>query len=215
MQTDIMKNNSDSLTDRVPNVYNINPAGMKFIGTFIKYKTEAVDHYERTGELHPVLEKCFLQTGQEIDKILNQNYSGLSVVIRTLSTIDHHDISLASLIEKIIETGTDRINPNIIGRGYDKVPNADFFGYLQELSNAGQSATETPMNISYNFLRKSYLKALEHRVRPHVQNIFLVYDANSLLRIDYQNNDEIKHDAFKFKDSNKKPAALLGIIHVI
>jgi len=146
----------------------------------------------------------YKKIAEQIDAHLRDKYEGQKVVIRSLSASEHQE-PLDDIIERIKSTGTDRNEPEKQGRGYEKV-NCDFFGTYHEVHKSS--------NMIEPAIRKFYEKPKENGKPPMKVDLVLIYEAEHVEKVPYEDKDHDMHDAYKFRNPDNKQAALKGIIKI-
>lgn len=139
-----------------------------------------------------------------IDDAIISKFANKSVVVRGIQS-EKHDLPKEQLIQRILETGSDRYageNKNEIKVNDRPI---DLFGYA--------CIAKSPMTLSVleGFHRWKPM-CLE---RPQLRvDIWMVYDADQLENVEYHHSyyGVMAKDGYLFKNKNKKQDALLDIV---
>ena len=152
--------------------------------------------------------------GKKIDNVLEEHFDGLDVAIRALSLTDHPKLSLEQFVKVILETGTDKYDPEREGvegfENYDVDIQAGFCTIGK--NHAGEGA---------DIIQKFYENVLLDRGYRLRIDLLLIYNLHQLApaeKIDLKApgiHPRLEPYMFKFKDSNNKQFALLGIIKLL
>lgn len=139
-----------------------------------------------------------------IDKALNDNFSNQDVVLRAIQS-EKHDLSKSELIEKILDLGSDRFNVN--DRNEVKVNDRpiDFYGMRCKI----EGSITLPNLEGFHKWKPKCLERPQRRA-----DIWMIYDPKQLENVEYMH--AMYHvpcrDGYLFKDIDKKPDALLGLL---
>lgn len=151
--------------------------------------------------------------GDKLDKILEANFNGRNIAIRAISTADHPQHTLDELTQIVVDTGTDKYDPNRKGvEGFDDY-NVDFqagFGTVGE-NLKGEGA---------DIIQKFYENTLLDRGYRLRIDLLLIYDLSQLAKAEKYPGKEGVHPRlepylFKFRNPENKPGALIGVIKIL
>ncbi|MBI2655874.1 hypothetical protein HYX06_05640 [Candidatus Woesearchaeota archaeon] len=154
----------------------------------------------------------FAKISAKIDNCLKKRFLGKKVVIRALSSEEHKGKSISELINIIKKMGHDRYDSKRKGDRYKNIDkkHIDLFAL--------------PFTIKKNeeyfkqFIEPFYYWPIADRKKPIRIDIAVVYDPNQLEVVEHRykgREKEIKKDGFIFKNPNRKPDAILGIIKIL
>jgi nicotinic acid phosphoribosyltransferase len=145
------------------------------------------------------------KVGGAVHEHIKRHFAGKKVVVRALDSSEHEG-SVDQLVEKIVEHGTDRHDPSVEGRDYDKHPEIDIFGIRYDVD-------ASPGTIPK--LVKKFHEAYNDKLKKPVRvDIYMVYDAEHLEQVPATKEGARKVDQFKFKDPSKKKEALKAVIRL-
>lgn len=153
------------------------------------------------------------QIGKKLDDLLKKYYleRNIKIAVRALSSQQHKKCSQDDLIKIIKKIGHDRYNPKRKGDRYENIENKkiDIFCLDWKLTSRSKRM--------WQFIWSFYEFPKEKGKRPVKVDLFIVYDLNQLIRVkhQYKGRIDIKDDGFIFKNPDRKPEAILGIIKVI
>lgn len=140
--------------------------------------------------------------GAEIDAHLRAHYSG-DIVVRAISMQEKTE-PLDDVINQILTQGTDIVDSNKTGRGYERAENIDFFGV--------QTHTDKPM--TEKFIERFYSKPLLKGGQPLRTDIYMIYDPKKVVMVPHEHEGKQKKYGFRFKEGYTKQDALLGVLKV-
>lgn len=163
-------------------------------------------------QYHIKKEPDHIEIGQKIDKCLKNYFLGQEVAIRCIGSQEHCDKTVDDLVEIIKKIGHDRYDPGRKGDRYENVDNKhiDFFALDFKIKPDGEY-------LKY-FIKPFYDWPVKMGMEPIRIDIVTVYDLSKLKVVEHQYEGrkcEIKKDGFIFKQRDKKPEAILGIIKVL
>ncbi|MGB4768799.1 MAG: hypothetical protein WBP22_06130 [Candidatus Saccharimonas sp.] len=149
--------------------------------------------------------------GKIIDEKLKNQFPGKKVVVRAVASSEHPGKTVDELVEIIVQTGTDRYDPDRTGDRYENIEgkHIDLFGFL---ADAGLDDGVFSKAV-WGFYHSS--KAIHGY--PMRIDIVSIYDASKMDQIihRYEGREDVKDDGFAFKDQANKQGALLGIIKIL
>ncbi|MEM7034334.1 MAG: hypothetical protein AAF629_32625 [Chloroflexota bacterium] len=156
--------------------------------------------------------------GSQLDRFIEIKFPGQRIAIRGISLADHPGLGRRDLISTIQNAGTDRYDPHRQGIHHDyyapfqvdlhAVP-CEVTDQLRGLDDDDYAAADSVMA---EFLADMYEGALAERGHPIRVDIFLIYDLDQLVPIIIEEGNNSL--AFRFKYTQCKPEALLGLISV-
>ncbi|MBI3494635.1 hypothetical protein HY004_01475 [Candidatus Saccharibacteria bacterium] len=148
--------------------------------------------------------------GKIVDKVIQENFTGKTIVVRGVSSSAHSDKSVDELVEIIKDSGTDRYDQKRIGDRYENIKgkHIDLFAFRRKVT----PRMEVFKDISWGF----YHGSRTIHGKPVRIDILTVYDASQLRAVvhQYEGRDDIKRDGFVFKNPSDKKSAVLGIIKI-
>ena len=156
--------------------------------------------------------------GPRIDRFLVERFAGSRIALRAVFLDDHPDLSRAQLVEKILEVGTDRYDPQRKGMHHDwyasvgvelHVVTFAVSDRLGALEDEDYQAAPSPMG---EFMMDFFESALGEPGRGYSMrmDILLAFDLDQLVALP---PEEPRGYAFKYPDN--KQAALLGVVNVL
>lgn len=150
--------------------------------------------------------------GGKIDIGLKKNFMNKEVVVRVIGSQEHPNKTVEELIEIIKTTGTDRYDPEKKGDRYENIEgkHIDFFAMPFLITESGEY---------FKFLVEPFYSypSLIRGAPPIRIDIATIYDPIQLEIVEHQyegREGEIKKDGYIFKDKDRKPEAIIGIIHI-
>lgn len=154
--------------------------------------------------------------GQQVDKVIKENFDVKGIIIRALSSSDHPQYSFDELIEVILEKGTDKYDPNRRG-----VAHEEFEPYQADFQGGAFEIDDKTGSMFGGAMRNFYENAPIDRGYPLRIDLLLIYDKNQLIQAEKVDKDKpgvsphLEPYLFRFKDSNHKQEALLGIVKIL
>ena len=154
--------------------------------------------------------------GDKIDKSLEENFSDKDVAIRALSMQDHPQLTLDEFVDIIIQTGTDKYDPNRKG-----VDHEAFEPYKPDFQADFCTIGKNHFGEGADIIKKFYENVLQDRGYRLRIDLLLIYDLNQLVRAEKMDEDKpgvhprLEPYLFRFKDPENKAQALLGIIKIL
>jgi hypothetical protein len=150
-----------------------------------------------------------VEIGQQLDKVLEANFYGKTVVVRGVDLRSHEELNLEGLVEYIRQSGTDKYDKNRKGIADHVVPEEfrDKFIYGDEitLDKFHEGGTE-------QLIHSLHHGALGDRGYSVRADIILVYDRADFTRLRNIYAGTSDSDIFIFEKPPKE--ALLGIIKI-
>jgi len=156
----------------------------------------------------------FALIGSEIIQCLRKYFLGKRIALRLLSSTGHPEKSLEELIEIIKKYGHDRYDSSRVGDRYENIDNQDIDFFALDFE-VGKEQEEQCIQWA---LDSFYEWPMKNKAWPVRIDIGIVYDPSQLKTIEHiytGRENEIKRDGFVFKNADKKPNAILGIIKII
>lgn len=186
------------LINKVP-VFTINAPKQFSEGYIAKHKGKE-DHPDKN------LTKLIVTIGKKVNAVLDHNYHGQKLVIRTVSSYDH-GANIDKLVDEITTMGTDRNDPMRAGKGYGKAPGSEIYGVSYEMEEPADFQQQMAKHIKTCFKRDTAAKP---------QDIIMIYAKERLGAIPYEDralNKEGRRDlAFGFRGYSQE--ALIGVIRL-
>jgi hypothetical protein len=146
--------------------------------------------------------------GRIVDSEIRRHFSGRMVVVRGIGQQDHPDKTVDELVDIIVCHGTDRYDPSRKGDRYENIEgkHIDLFAFRRKV---------TPGMRLFNYVSWGfYHGSIAIHGRPTRIDLLTVYDAAKLKAVlhQYEGRTDKKRDGFVFREPERKPAALLGIV---
>jgi hypothetical protein len=155
----------------------------------------------------------YVAIGIKIDRIIEENFAGKDVAIRAISSMDHPQLVLDSLAEIVLETGTDKYDPNRKG-----VAHEEFEPYRADFQAGSCTVGKDSAGEGADIIKKFYENVLLDRGYRLRIDLIIIYDLHQIVRAEKVDEEKPGVDArlepylFRFKDPERKTRALLGII---
>jgi hypothetical protein len=166
----------------------------------------------------------YLEIGKKVDNVIEKNFADGIYGVRAIGKDDHSDLSLDQLVAKILEVGTDKYDKNRksvchdqfavydydIQMGTFEIKHATLVNYPDELPGLFAETV-------YNFYEHTPLDR-GYAVRI---DLLLIYDLNQLVSASRVNAKDtnikpgLENYLYKFKHSDDKKSALLGIVQIL
>lgn len=155
--------------------------------------------------------------GSQVDNLLRLHYGGQELVVRAISGADHPNLD--EVVRNIGATGTDRVDSNRTGRGYNLV-DADFFAARVRVSQ--QPIFEKLMRVFYEKVQqlgkddKTLARNATVPKNPLRIDLLTLYDPAALTPVVYRGYDaRQRHDPFQFLNREPTPAAIKGLVRIL
>lgn len=156
--------------------------------------------------------------GPQIDRFIVERFAGHRIALRGVFLDDHPQLSRAELAAIILELGTDRYDPDRPGMHHEwyasvgvelHVVTFKVTDRLEALEDENYQAAPSPMG---EFIMDFFESALTEPGRGYSMRIdlLLVFDLDRLVALPPE-----EPRGYAFKDPDRKPEALLGLIHVL
>lgn len=155
--------------------------------------------------------------GSRIDKAIQENFEG-TFLVRALSITDHPQYTLSQLADIILNSGTDKYDPERIG-----VAHEEFEPYHADLQ-AGEVVVENGQLKGESFseqIRLFYENTLIDRGYRLRIDLLVFYDPNQMVKAEKIDSKKpgvelhLEKYLWRFKDPAHKRNALKGIIKVL
>lgn len=155
--------------------------------------------------------------GIQIDKAIQENFEG-EFLLRALSITDHLQYTLDELVDIIMQTGTDKYDPNRKG-----VAHEEFEPYQPDLQ-AGLITVKDGKLLGESFsedVRRFYENTLldpGYRLRI---DLLVLYKPEHMIKAEKVDHSKPSVDPhleeylWRFKDPTNKPEALAGVIKIL
>lgn len=155
--------------------------------------------------------------GSKIDKVVEENFEGVFLE-RVLSITDHPQYTLDQLADIIIKTGTDRYDPCRKGVCHEEFEpyNADLQAGSIEIRNG--KLTEP---FGAGLIKLFYENVLLDRGYRLRIDLILLFDPEQMIqaeKVDHSKPSvrlELEQCLWRFKDSDHKQKALVGVIKIL
>lgn len=151
----------------------------------------------------------YTTVGRVIDECIKEHFLDKEIAIRCLSLQDHQGLSVEELIAIIEKTGTDKYDPK-----RKMSVSHDFY------SQKGVELFATPIKVTPNLtlmdeiIKDFYEGAKVDRGYSLKIDLLVIYDLYRLQEIPIIYDDGVGHEAYRFKNAQKKSDALLGFIRI-
>lgn len=155
--------------------------------------------------------------GVQIDKAIQENFEG-DFLLRALSVADHPQYTLDELVDMILQTGTDKYDPDRKG-----VAHEEFEPYQPDLQ-AGLITVKDGKLLGESFgedVRRFYENTLLDRGYRLRIDLLVLYKPDHMIKAEKVDHSKPSVDPhleeylWKFKDPNNKPEALAGVIKIL
>lgn len=159
----------------------------------------------------------YQKVGAQIDSALQDNFEG-TFLLRALSAADHPNLTLDQFADIIIQTGTDKYDPNRKG-----VAHEEFDPYKPDLQ-AGEVIIKEGKLVGESFsedVRRFYENTLLDRGYRLRIDLIVLYDPTQMVKaekvdMDKPNVDEhLEQYLWRFKNPDQRPGAVKGIIKIL
>lgn len=159
----------------------------------------------------------YVAIGSKIDKALEENFEGVFLE-RVLSITDHPRYTLDQLADIIINTGTDKYDPNRKGVEHESFEpyNADLQAGSIEIRN--DKLTEPYGASLIKLFYENVLLDRGYRLRI---DLILLYDPKQMTKAEKIDptkpgvESHLEQYLWKFKNPEQKQKALLGVIKIL
>lgn len=167
----------------------------------------------------------YIAIGKKVDKEIAKNFDDGVYVARAIGKDDHTHLSLDQLVDLIVETGTDKYDPqrrSVVHEefsAYDYDFQADKFGIKD--SKMVFDDLETSHTLFGDIVSNFYENAPIDRGYPVRIDLLLLYDAKQLQPAPKSNlkiagvNPKFEKYLYRFRNRNNKKAALVGIVKIL
>ncbi|MFA6254344.1 MAG: hypothetical protein WC640_03835 [Candidatus Paceibacterota bacterium] len=158
----------------------------------------------------------YIGLGRKIDEVVEDNFVGQKIAIRAISSADHPNLSLDDLAQIILETGTDKYDPERKG-----VSHEEFKPYHADLQASACEVIKGQVNEGTDIIQKFYENAPLDRGYALRIDLLLIYDLDQLVQAEKVELDKpgthprLEPYLFRFKNPDHKLEALLGIIKIL
>jgi hypothetical protein len=139
-----------------------------------------------------------------IDSALVDRFAGKNVVLRGIQS-EKHSSSKEDLIQKILETGSDRDNSDNSNQVKVNDVHIDLFGFACKI----KGSITLPVLEGFHKWKPKSLERPQLRV-----DIWMIYDAEQLDNVEYNHGlyGVKAKDGYVFKKPNNQQKALMGMI---
>ena len=166
----------------------------------------------------------YLKIGVKVDKVIQENFDDGVYIVRAIGKEDHPELTLDQLVEKILETGTDKYDPNRKSVCHDQFSVYDYDIQAGTFEIKNTKLVNYPGELPGLFAETIY-NFYEHTPfdRGYAVRIdlLLIYDLGQLelaKKVKFRDTNiklGLEDYLYKFKDRDNKKAALLGIVKVL
>lgn len=162
--------------------------------------------------------------GKKVDKLIEENFSDGRYILRAIGSQDHPDLDLEELTDIIIQTGTDKYDPDRIAVCHD-----EFSGYEYDIQAGILEIKNSKIVIPDDYKYKSEFADIiwhfyEHTIYDRGYSVridlLMIYNSSKLslankIAPDTQDvRKGLENYLYKFNDPAKKKEALLGIVKI-
>jgi len=178
-----------------------------------KQKVVTVSIPEYTIDTQP----DYAVVGAKIDKVLSDNFEG-TFLLRALSITDHPQYNLDELTNIVLNTGTDKYDPNRKG-----VAHEEFEPYRPDIQ-AGEIIIKNGEVVGESFsedVRRFYENTLSDRGYRLRIDLLVLYDPEQLVqaeKVDHtkpSTQPHLEQYLWRFKNPENKSEAVTGIIKIL
>jgi len=158
----------------------------------------------------------YVGLGRKIDEVIENNFSGQKIAIRAIGSADHPNLSLDDLAQTILEKGTDKYDSKRKG-----VSPEEFAPYHADLQASVCDVVKGQVNEGSDIIQKFYENAPLDRGYALRIDLLLIYDLEQLVQAEKVELDKpgthprLEPYLFRFKNPDRKPEALLGVIKIL
>lgn len=159
--------------------------------------------------------------GSKLDRVVETNFPGRRIALRSISLIDHPGQSLEDLVSIIVTLGTDRYDPHRKGpfHDFDQTYRIDLHALPCTVTEQGQLLSSHCIgSVMADGIDDFYSgPPVDRDGVPLRIDILMVYDWEQLepIPIVYDDAPEAEPCAFRFKEPHQKANALLGVIKIL
>lgn len=155
--------------------------------------------------------------GAKIDKVIADNFEG-TFLVRELSISDHPQLTLDEFVDIIVQTGTDKYDPNRKG-----VAHEEFEAYQPDIQ-AGEVIVKDGEIEGESFsedIKRFYENALLDRGYRLRIDLIVLYDPKQFVPAEKIDHTKPSTDAhlekylWRFKDQNNKARAVVGLLKIL
>ncbi len=159
----------------------------------------------------------YVAVGTKIDKALSDNFDG-TFLVRSLSVSDHPQYTLDEFTNIILETGTDKYDPDRKG-----VAHEEFEPYKPDIQ-AGEVVVKDSVIISESYaedVRRFYENALLDRGYRLRIDLLVLYDPQQMVqaeKVDHTKpsvHPRLEPYLWRFKNPQEKSKAIVGVIKIL
>lgn len=134
--------------------------------------------------------------GEQINEHLRKHFKGQKVVLHTISKEDHPGKSIEDVLEHLLKHGTDKPEEKSKGKEPGQEESYDFLGNYHEIHDKS--------DIMSAYAKDNNLKV----------DLVAVYDPEHVEKTNYADKSGVG-DAYRFKQPEKKKAALKGVLKIV
>jgi hypothetical protein len=136
--------------------------------------------------------------GEQINEHLKKHFKGQKIVVHPISGEEHPDRTIEDVLNHLLEHGTEKPEQKEKDKEQPGKENAyDFLGNYHEIHDKSD-------------IMSAYAKDNQMEV-----DLIAVYDSEHVEKIPYSDKSQGIGDAYRFKQPDKKQAALKGVLKII
>ncbi len=153
--------------------------------------------------------------GENVDRVIRDHFDVHRIIVRAISSADHPPLTLDQLAHRIRAKGTDRYDPERRGVAHEQ-----FAPYHADLQGGPFGREPGAASFFAGVMRHFYEDAPIDRGRPLRVDLLLIYDRDALVPADTPDPGSprvrpgLETFLFRFKDPDRKPEALIGLIKI-
>lgn len=166
----------------------------------------------------------YLQIGVKVDKVVEENFADGKYMVRAIGKDDHPNLTLDQLVERILETGTDKYDPERKSVCHDQFSVYDYDIQAGTFEIKNSKIVSYPGELPGLFAETVY-NFYEHTPfdRGYAVRIdlLLIYDLSQFELAKRVNSRDtnikpgLENYLYRFKDRDDKKSALLGIVKIL
>ncbi|MFA5308706.1 MAG: hypothetical protein WC370_04370 [Dehalococcoidales bacterium] len=167
----------------------------------------------------------YVTIGRKVDAAIERSFSDRKYIYRAIGMDDHPNLTLDKLAAIIMETGTDKYDPDRKGVCHDQfsVYDYDIQAGSFEIKNSRIviEPTDTYPTLFGDTIYDFYENAPQDRGYPVRIDLLVFYDTNKLELAKLTNpkapgvSPRLEKYLYKFRDRKNKKDALLGIVKIL
>lgn len=166
----------------------------------------------------------YQKIGAKVDKVIEEYFTDGMYMVRAIGKDDHPNFTLDQLVAKIIETGTDKYDPERKSVCHDQFSVYDYDIQAGTFEIKDSKIVSYPEELPGLFAETIY-NFYEHTPRDRGYavriDLLLIYDLDKFelaKRVDYRDTNikpGLENYLYRFKDRSNKKEALLVIVKIL